>query len=147
MFKRIVEHVVRRTWQALDRRDTRPVLRGFARRFVYENVGADHAFGGTFRTREEVAAHFDVLFRLLPAVEFSVRDVLVSGCPHLTTVVVRVGLVAPLPDGSTYANELVQHMQLRWGKVVSVRALVDNVRAKDACVRLAAAGITAAAAA
>jgi ketosteroid isomerase-like protein len=147
MYKRIVERVVRRTWQALDRRDTAPVLRGFARRFVYENLGADHAFGGTFRTREEVASHFDVLFRLLPAVEFSVRDVLVSGCPHLTSVIVRVGIVAPLPDGSTYANELLQQMQLRWGKVISVRALVDNVRAQDACDRLAAAGVTAAAAA
>ncbi|HKG50833.1 MAG TPA: nuclear transport factor 2 family protein [Actinomycetales bacterium] len=141
MYKRIVEHVVLRTWQALDRRDTKPVLRGFARRFLYENVGADHAFGGTFRTREEVSAHFDLLFRLLPAVEFSVRDVLVSGCPHSTAVVVRVGIVAPLPDGSMYANELVQQLRLRWGKVTSVRALVDNVRAHDACERIAAAGV------
>jgi ketosteroid isomerase-like protein len=147
MYKRIVEHVVRRTWQALDRRDTKPVLQGFARRFVYENVGAHHAFGGTFRTREEVSAHFDLLFRLLPAVEFSVRDVLVSGCPHHTTVVVRVGIIAPLPDGSMYVNELVQHMQLLWGKVISVRALVDNLRAQDACDRLAAAGVLTAAAA
>jgi ketosteroid isomerase-like protein len=143
MYKRIVEHVVRRTWQALDRRDTAPVLGGFARRFVYENVGADHAFGGTFRTRDEVAAHFDTLFHLLPAVEFAVRDVLVSGWPGSTRVVVRVGIIAPLPDGSMYVNELVQLMRLRWGKVVAVRALVDNVRAREACDRLAAAGVLA----
>jgi ketosteroid isomerase-like protein len=140
MFSRIVARQVRSVWEALDRRDRRPVLRGFARSFVYENVAAEHAFGGTFRTVEQVDRHFDVLFGLLPDITFEVADVLVAGHPAATRVVVRVRLSASLPDGSTYVNDLVQHLQLRWGKVTAVRAMVDNVRAQEACDRLAAAG-------
>ena len=141
MYKRIVAHQVRQVWQALNHRDTAPVLDGFAPEFLYENVAADHAFGGTFRSRRDLETHFATMFRLLPEVEFTVRDVLVAGWPGSTTVVARVAITAPLPDGSTYANELVKHMRLRWGRVTRVRALVDNVLAEDACRRLAAAGL------
>jgi ketosteroid isomerase-like protein len=140
MFSRIVARQVRSVWEALDRRDRGPVLRGFARSFVYENVAAEHAFGGTFRTVEQMEQHFDVLFGLLPDITFEVGDVVVAGNPAATRVVVRVRLSASLPDGSTYVNDLVQHLQLRWGKVTAVRAMVDNVRAQAACDRLAAAG-------
>jgi len=140
MFKVIVAQQVRSVWQALDRRDRRPVLRGFARTFVYENVAADHAFGGTFRTVEQMDRHFDILFGLLPDVTFEVCDIVVAGHPALTRVVVRVRLTASLPDGTPYVNDLVQYLHLRWGKVVAVRAMVDNVRAQRACDQLEAAG-------
>lgn len=145
MYQRIVAREVRHVWEALNGRDRGPVLHGFARQFVYENVGTDHALGGTFRTVEEVSAHFDVLFRLLPDVDFAVRDVLVRGWPGSTAVLVRVAITASLPDGAAYVNELVQHLRLRWGKVTEVRAMVDNVRARAALDRLPAAAAAAAA--
>lgn len=132
MFRRFVEHRVRATWDALDRRDPQPVLQGFASHFTYENLGADHALGGTFSTVPEMAAHFETLFRLLPDIAFDVRDVLVGGNPVKTTVVTRVAVTATLPGGTPYTNELVQWTTLRLGKVVSVRALMDNVRAQQA---------------
>jgi ketosteroid isomerase-like protein len=140
MYKLIVAHQVRGVWDALNKRDYEPVLKGFARRFRYENVAADHALGGTFTTRAQMAEHFELLFKLLPDIRFTVEDVLVRGLPHRTSVIVDVKVAASLPDGSPYENRLVQHMDLRWGKVTGVRALIDNVRARDAIARLTEAG-------
>jgi ketosteroid isomerase-like protein len=141
MYKLIVAHLVRRVWDALNEGDCEPVLKGFARRFRYENIAADHALGGTFTTPEQMAEHFELLFRLMPDLRFTVEDVLVRGWPGRTTVIVDVGVAATLPDGTPYTNQLVQHMQLRWGKVTDVRALIDNVRARAAVERLTAAGL------
>jgi len=138
MYKMIVAREVRGVWNALNAGDCEPVLKGFAREFRYENVGADHALGGTFTTREEMAQHFALLFRVLPGVQFTIRDILVSGWPGNTTVVVDVAIAATLPDGTAYENDLVQQLTLRWGKVTSVRALIDNVRARAALERLPA---------
>lgn len=145
MYKMIVRQQVRRVWDALNAGDYEPVLKGFARRFRYENVAADHAFGGTFTTRAQMAEHFRLLFRLLPDIRFRVDDVLVRGWPGRTTVLVDVAIAASLPDGARYENHLVQHMVLRWGKVAEVRALIDNVRAQAAIDRLTQAGALAAA--
>jgi ketosteroid isomerase-like protein len=141
MYKMIVTHEVRRGWDALNSRDYEPVLKGFARRFRYENVAADHALGGTFTTRAQMAEHFDLLFRLLPDIRFTVEDVLVRGLPHRTSLIVDVRVAASLPDGTPYENRLVQHVDLCWGKVAGVRALMDNVRARDAVERLRDAGV------
>lgn len=140
MYKKIVTHQVRQVWDALNDHDYEPVLKGFARRFRYENVAADHALGGTFTTRAQMGEHFELLFRLLPDIRFTVDDVLVSGPPNRTSVVVDVSVAASLPDGTPYENRLVQHMDLRWGKVAGVRALMDNVRARAAIARLTDAG-------
>jgi ketosteroid isomerase-like protein len=141
MYKTIVAREVRSVWTALDTGDYEPVLSGFARQFRYENIAADHALGGTFTTREEMAQHFALMFRVFGDLRFTVRDILVSGWPGNTSVIVDVGIAATLADGTPYENELVQQMTLRWGKVTEVRALIDNVRARAALDRLAGTGV------
>ena len=141
MYKTIVARKVRQAWAALNTRDYGPVVRSFAPRFRYENIAAEHELGGTFTTADEMADHFDRLFHLFPDVRFAVRDVLVSGWPGSTSVVIHVGLTATLPDGKPYENEIVQRMSLRWGKVTEARALIDNVRARTALETLAREGV------
>jgi len=141
MYKMIVAREVRGVWKALDAGDYEPVLKGFAREFRYENIAADHALGGTFTTREQMAQHFALMFRVFPDLHFTVRNILVSGWPGATSVIVDVGIAGTLADGTPYENELVQQMTLRWGKVTEVRALLDNVRARAALDRLAETGV------
>lgn len=141
MYSMMVARKVRRAWAALDAGDYEVVLGDFARRFRYENIAADHELGGTFTTREELAAHFELLKQAFRNLRFTVHDVLVAGWPGATSVVVRASITGELPDGTPYENEIVQRMTLRWGKAVEVRALIDNVRARAAIDILAAAGV------
>jgi len=143
MYKTVVAREVGRAWAALNEGDYEAVLRGFGPRFRYENIAADHALGGTFTNREELTAHFDLLFRAFRNLRFEVQEILVAGSPRSTSVVVHVGVLAQLPDGTPYENEIVQRMSMRWGKVTEVRALIDNVRARAAIDALARDGLIA----
>lgn len=145
MYHRIVARRIRSAWRHLENRDAAFVLDQFAATFAYRFVG-DHALGGTRRTRAAMQEWFARLFRLFPEARFTVEDVLVRGWPWATRAVVLVALDAKM-GGMAYRNEVVQTVDLRWGRIVSVRTLEDTQKLARALETLSARGVAEAAAA
>jgi ketosteroid isomerase-like protein len=123
MFRAVVASRVRAAWAALQARRPEVVLDGLAAEFSHHFTG-DHALGGTRTTRDSQARWFARLFTLLPDVEFTVRDVLVAGWPWRTRAVAIVDVrVASVPS---YANTVVQLIELRWGKITRIQNHEDT---------------------
>jgi len=84
-------------------------------------------FGADVVGREAFAQWFDDVYRTLPTIRFAVSDVVVKGPPWSTTVAVRLRINATLADGSSYDNEAVQWIRLRWGKLLDDWVLEDTL--------------------
>jgi ketosteroid isomerase-like protein len=144
-------HIVRRAthhlYAALNVGDPVPMLDAFGKRFAYTFVGVGHPLAGTRRSRADMRAQLERVLRLFPGIRFEVADVLVTGPLWDTRVAVVASIDARLSDGSSYRNDLVQLLRLRWGRVVRVRTFVDTSRLTEAFRRLERFGITEAGAA
>lgn len=138
MYKVIVARRLRRAWQHLARGDYNYVLDGFATSFAHSFAG-DHALGGERHGRKAQRAWFERLFRLLPGAEFTLEDVLVRGWPWRTRVIALLSVRATVA-GHPYDNELVQTIDLRWGRITRIHTLEDTQKLAGALARLAAAG-------
>ena len=102
---------------------------------------------GLIETRKTSArAWFERLFRVLPALRFTIKHIAVSGWPWATTVVVEWRDFATLADGTAYVNDGAHAIQIRWGKVVVLHAYLDTQIVVDAMRAMAAAGVAEAAA-
>jgi ketosteroid isomerase-like protein len=139
MYRRIVEGRIRTAWRHLAQHDYDYVLDQFAPEFEYSFAG-DHALGGTRHSLESMSGWFERLFGLFPAIEFTVKDVLVKGWPWRTLVVVLVDVRTEVA-GEPYRNEVAQTIELRWGRIVWIRTLEDTQKLAGALRRLAGAGV------
>lgn len=92
----------------------------------------DTALGADLRGKEAFLAWFRAAAERLPGLTFRVDDVLVGGWPWDTRVAVRLAISAPLPDGTTYHNEGVQWLRLRWGRMVNDWVLEDTIALQSA---------------
>jgi len=138
-------HAIVRRFEALNRGDIDYVVAGLAPRFEHIFSG-DHTLGGMRHTRPAIRAWFERLFRVLPALRFSIKHIAVSGWPWATTVVVEWRDFATLADGTAYVNDGAHAIQIRWGKVVVLHAYLDTQIVVDAMRAMAAAGVAEAAA-
>jgi ketosteroid isomerase-like protein len=138
MYRRFVEYRTKKLWEAVNRSDLDAVLAEFAPVFEYRSHAGDTPLSGVSRTREELANHLATVALALPSATYTVETVIASGWPQRTRTVTVVEVVAPLPDGSRYYNEIVQHVILRWGKVVEVTQLLD-VQKREAALAVAGA--------
>ncbi|MCK8495318.1 nuclear transport factor 2 family protein [Spirosoma sp. RP8] len=77
------------------------------------------------------------LFRLFPGLNFVIRSITVSGWPWLTTIAVEWTDRATPADGSSYVNEGIHLIKMRWGKVVYLRANLDTAVLIATCEGLA----------
>jgi len=123
VYRAIVAAKVRAAWRQLQQRNPDAVLDQLAEPFEHRFAG-QHAMGGVRRTRAAQAAWFARLFRLFPDVRFTVRDVLVAGWPWRTRAVAIVDVRLPSEPG--YANVVMQHLELRWGRIARVDNLEDT---------------------
>jgi ketosteroid isomerase-like protein len=125
MYRLIVAIRVKRTWRALQLGNADAVLVQLAERFEHRFAG-EHALGGTRHTRESQTAWFERLFRLLPDIRFTVRDLLVTGWPWHTRAVTIIDV--RLQSEPAYRNTVVQLIELRWGKITRIENLEDTQR-------------------
>lgn len=139
MYHRVVAARIRTAWRHLEDRDAAFVLDQFAEDFAYHFVG-DHALAGTRRTRAAMEAWFARLFRLFPDAHFTVNDVLVRGWPWATRAVALVTVEVSGTD-PPYRNDVVQTVDLRWGRITRVQTLEDTQKLAGALQALAAHGL------
>jgi hypothetical protein len=97
------------------------------------------ALGGDLNGRDAFLAWFRAARDTVPGLTFDVQDVLVGGWPWSTRVAVRLAISAPLRDGTTYHNEGVQWLRLRWGRMVDDWVLEDTIALQHALDQLASA--------
>ena len=151
MYRMIVAQKIRASWREVQRRNPAAVVDQFAPDFEYRFVG-EHALGGVRRTRASQLAWFDRLFRVFPSIEFTLRDVIVTGPPWRTRAAVLLDVCIPGERGYTddepvWRNEIMQTVELRWGRITRIVTMTDTQREVALLRRLAEGGMAEAAAA
>jgi len=117
MYHYIVRQIVRRAFRRLSAGDYEAVLARFAPTVAFRFSG-DHAMGGELYGVPEVRAWFQRVYRLFPGIGFEPLAIVVQGWPWNTVAATRFRVRAPLHGGRPYANEGMQFLRLRWGRVV-----------------------------
>lgn len=125
MYKTIVAKKVRGIFAALSAGSAEPMLNGLASSFTYRFAGTS-ALSGNRSTRAAMERWWERIFRLFPGAVFSPAEVVVQGHPGNTKVATHVWITIPLANGTTYRNEFMQLMTLRFGKVTAVQTLEDT---------------------
>lgn len=127
MYKALVRRTVRTGFRALSAGDYEQVVRQFHPQVVFSFAGPA-PLGGERRGVVAVRAWFQRLFSFFPGIQFTAHQVIVQGWPWNTLVATRLSIAAPRVDGSTYQNEAMQLLRLRWGKVVEDRLHEDTYK-------------------
>lgn len=140
MYRLIVERRVRRVFAQLGAGDYQSSVAQFPPHLSHHFPG-EHALGGTRHTPAAMRRWFERLFAIFPDLHFEIRAVLIRGWPWHTIAAIEWTDRAILPDGSSYENDGVHIMHLRWGRVVSIRPYLDTQAVADACARAARGGV------
>jgi ketosteroid isomerase-like protein len=146
MYRAIVARRARGIFADFNRGEWRRVLAGVADD-VHHVFPGDNALGGERHSRRAFERWFERLYRLIPEIEFEVRDVAVRGWPWDTVVAVEWRDRGRGADGTDYENEGSHWIRLRWGRAVAVHAYLDTEKVSRLLETMAVAGIEEAAAA
>jgi ketosteroid isomerase-like protein len=136
MYKSIVAKKVRAVFAALSAQDDTLLLATLADRFEYRFVG-DSPLSGRRTLKAEIEQWWARCIELFPTLEFDVRRVVVQGTPWKTQIATHVALSGNLADGEPYTNEIMQVMEMSWGKATFVTTLEDTHKLHVALARLA----------
>lgn len=83
------------------------------------------------------AAWFAQLFAAFPDFAIEPLAVVVAGPPWATVAASRFRVAATLPDGNAYANEGMQFLRIRFGKIVEDRIYEDTTKLAAALASIA----------
>jgi ketosteroid isomerase-like protein len=100
-----------------------------------------HALSGTRRTSDAIRRWYERLLRLLGGIHFTVHEVRVSGWPWHTEVAALWTETNRGTDGVQTSAEGVNVIQIRWGKVTSVRIYPDTAALERTLRRLGDKGV------
>ncbi|MDX6272886.1 MAG: hypothetical protein QOJ92_96 [Frankiales bacterium] len=145
MFHRLAERKVRAVFQALSNGDYETALAGLAED-VHHRFAGDHPLGGERHDVAAVRLWFERLFRLFPAVTFTVTNAAASGWPWNMTVTAEWEAQVAPQVGERYVNKGAHVLRVRRGRVACLHAYEDSQAVAEACQQMAAQGITEAAA-
>ena len=140
LYRAIVKRKARGIFDALSRGDVEMVTRDLAED-VHHVFAGDNALGGERNSREAFQQWLERLYRLIPEIEFEVRDVAVRGWPWDTAVAIEWIDRGRGADGTPYVNEGSHWIRLRWGKGVEIHGYLDTEKVTRLLDGMAAAGI------
>jgi ketosteroid isomerase-like protein len=145
MYKAIVRWRVRSLFAEANRGNWQAIIDTLSPTFVYRFVG-ETPLGGTRTTKPAMQAWFQRIYRLVPDAQLHPQTIVVEGMPWNTRVMTYVKFQGTLPPvgnavGAPYENEVMQLMQLKWGRITSVLTIEDTQRFVNILPALAAAGI------
>jgi ketosteroid isomerase-like protein len=145
MYKAIAKRKARGAFEALSRGDWESALEDVAPD-VHHVFPGDNAIGGERHSADALRRWFERLHRLIPELEFEVRNVSVKGWPWDMMVAVEWADHGRAADGVPYRNEGAHWIRLRRGKAVYIHAYLDTEKVTAICRRLADNGFEEAAA-
>ena len=108
---------------------------------VTHHFAGDHALGGTRHDAKALRMWFERLGRVLPNLQFDIRNIWVKGMPWNTTVIVQWVATTKLKNGDPYVNPGIHIINLRWGKVHSLDVSEDSQAVTEGLAKQAQAGI------
>jgi ketosteroid isomerase-like protein len=133
----------RRGLDAVERGDIDAVLRQFSPECSLTFVG-DTPLGARLTGLHDLRRWFERFARLLPKPRFEIQRLVIGGPPWRQQLTAHV-LIHGTIDGQPYQNQFAHFLTLKWGKVVDDLVLEDTQTWKQACQRLADAGVAEAA--
>jgi ketosteroid isomerase-like protein len=139
MYHTIVAHKLRAVFAEINKGNTAPMIASLAPQFVYCFEG-DLSISGLRNKHSTMQAWWARIHRILPGMQFTVRDVVAAGWPWNTRIHTHLEVTLPLQDGSVYRNVVLQVMRMKWGKLVEVLSVEDTARAARLLEALAAKG-------
>lgn len=139
MYHAIVRRKIRAAFAGLNAGRIEAVTDLLAPNAVHYFVGT-HALSGTRRTPAAIAAWYQRLLRLLNGIHFELNDVRVAGWPWRTQVEAIWTETNSGTDGVLTSAEGVNLIEIRWGKVTSVRIYPDTAALERTLDRIAAKG-------
>jgi ketosteroid isomerase-like protein len=130
MYKTIVRWRVRSLFAEANRGNWQAIIDTLSPTFVYRFVG-NTPLGGTRTTKPAMRAWFQRIYRLVPDAQLHPQTIVVEGMPWNTRVMTYVkfrGTMPPVGDsaGAPYENEVMQLMQLKWGRLTWLRRRDDH---------------------
>ncbi len=140
MYHTIVRRILRQAFANVSSGNFEAVLAQCSPTIRHHFAG-DHAFGGERQDVEMLRRWFQRVGAVLPGLRLDITDLFVKGMPWDTRAIVVWTEHADLPDGRPYVNHGIHHMQLRWGRVTSIRVHLDTQLAASVLQQLGAAGI------
>jgi ketosteroid isomerase-like protein len=145
MYKTIVKWRLRKLFAAFSAGDYQPIIDGLAPTFKYTFIGQS-PLSGTRTKHASMQLWFQRLLTLFPGARLEPQDILVAGPPWNTRIMTYVKFRALIPGDNggslvPYENEVMQLIDLRWGRMTSVFTLEDTQRFANILPRLKAAGI------
>jgi ketosteroid isomerase-like protein len=151
MYKIIVRRRIRGLFKEANRGNWQAIVDTLSPVFVYRFVG-DTPLGGTRTKISSMQAWFQRIYKLVPDAQLHPEVIVVEGVPWNTRVMTYVKFRGTLPSAQglqrvPYENEVMQLMQLRWGRISSVITIEDTLRFHAILPRLSEAGIAEATAA
>jgi ketosteroid isomerase-like protein len=145
MYHTVVRHQLKKVFEQLNKQEYGAILTGFGPDFEHALYG-NHALGGTRHTLAATRRWYERLPRVLPDLQFTVRQIMVNGWPWDTTAAVEWKDSGTCLDGSPFNNQGVHVIRLKWGKVTAVRVYCDTMVLADVLQRNARGGVADAAA-
>jgi ketosteroid isomerase-like protein len=139
MYHTIVRRKIATAFAGLNSGRIEAVTDDLALNAVHYFVGT-HALSGTRRTPEAIRAWYERLLRLLQKINFTLHEVRVSGWPWRTQVEAIWTETNCGTDGVTTSVEGVNLIEIRWGRVTSVRIYPDTAVLERTLQRIAAKG-------
>ncbi len=139
MYYRIVKHKLSTAFEGLNAGDIQAVLKELSDQAEHYFVG-EHALSGTRHTRMSIQQWYKRLLKIFPDIHFTLHEIQISGMPWNTLATVYWTEVNHGTDGVRTENTGVNLIQIRWGKVTSIRIYTDTVKLTNALKRLASAG-------
>jgi ketosteroid isomerase-like protein len=139
MYHAFVRHKITAAFAGLSAGRIDAITNELSDRAVHYFVGT-HALSGTRRTPEAIRAWYERLLRLLQGIGFTLHEVRVSGWPWRTQVEAIWTETNNGTDGVTTSAEGVNLIEIRWGRVTSVRIYPDTAALERTLQRIAAKG-------
>jgi len=139
MYHAFVRKRIRDLFAAVSRGDAEPVLRAFADQFEHSFLG-DTALGGSRKTLAATRQWYERLYRLLPDIQFYLRQICVSGASWNTLVLVDWEETNSGTDGVRTTNRGIHVIHLKWGRATRLAICPDTVGLKATLDRLTLAG-------
>ncbi|MEV0251126.1 nuclear transport factor 2 family protein [Nocardia sp. NPDC050712] len=140
MFRRMVKRRILKTFDEVSAGNYQAVIDRFGPDPAHWFAG-DHTLGGSRDNLADIETWYARWARLLPDLKFDVTDVLVSGSPRSTAVVVEWVQTGETPGVGPYFNTGVHLIKLRWGRTVSQRVHCDTAAFSEFLRRLRDSGV------
>ena len=139
MYHRFVRHKIETAFAGLSAGRIEAITDELAPDAVHYFVGT-HALSGTRRTPETIRAWYERLLRLLHGIHFTLQEVRVSGWTWRTQVAAIWTETNNGTDGVRTSAEGLNLIEIRWGRVTSVRIYPDTAALERTLQRIAAKG-------